>query len=353
MAIAVFLCAFVWATSLWAQPVAVDKTAYPLDDYLRLNQIQVKGTHNSYHQKPRMLFHEGWNYSHATLYDQLDAQGVRALELDLHLSRDGKRLEVYHIAALDERSTCKEFERCLKEIRDWSDDHADHLPLSIWIEVKDVTGGRKIKNLRRIENAIRRHLGGRLITPDDVKGSYSSLREAIAHRGWPLLGEVRGKMMFVLLNKKGRHTRNYTRNYTSLDGRLMFAKAAADQLDMPWAVLTHLSATHAEAIRKALDKGFIVVATACRAGMQDDECFARRDAAIRNGAHIIKDDFPAKLQDRGYWLTFPADNPVQCNLVTAPDCYFLPPHLRPLPFKEARETQGARTLKALYTEAEH
>jgi hypothetical protein len=125
----------------------------------------------------------------------------------------------------------------------------------------------------------------------------------------------------------------------------------ADQLDMPWAVLTHLSATRAEAMREALDKGFIVVATACRAGMQDAECFARRDAAIHHGAHIIKDDFPAKLQDRDYWLEFPDANPVQCNPVTAPDCQFLPLHPRPL--KEARERQGARTLKALYTEVEH
>jgi hypothetical protein len=300
-----------------------------------------------------MLLHQGWNYSHATLYDQLDTQGVRSLELDLHLSRDGKRLEVYHIAALDGRSTCMDFEQCLKEIRNWSDAHADHVPLSIWIEVKDVTGGRKIKNLRRIENAIRRHVGDRLITPDDVKGGYGSLREAVVRRGWPSLGEVRGKMMFVLLNKKGRHTRNYTRNYTSLDGRLMFAKAAADQLDMPWAVLTHLSATRAKAMQEALEKGFIVVATACRAGMQDEECFARRDAAIHHGAHIIKDDFPAKRPDRDYWLEFPNENPIQCNPVTAPDCHFLPSQPRLLSFKEARETRGARTPKALYTEVEH
>jgi hypothetical protein len=294
---------------------------YPLDNHLRLNQLQIKGTHNSYHKKPRILLHEGWNYSHASLYDQLDGQGVRSLELDLHISRDGKRLEVYHVAVLDEGSTCKMFEACLKEIRDWSDGHAGHVPLIIWIEVKDVTGGRKIKSLHRIEDAIRRHLGDRLIMPDDIKGSYASLREALLQRGWPTLREVQGKVMFVLLNKKSRHTRNYTRNYTSLDGRVMFAKAADDQLAMPWAALTHLSATRAEAIRSALDQGFIVVATACRAGMQDKVCFERREAAIHNGAHIIKDDFPAKVQERAYWLEFPNGNSVQCNPVTAPGCH--------------------------------
>jgi hypothetical protein len=320
MAIAVLLYALVRATLLWAQPVADAQMTYPVDDRLRLNQMQIKGTHNSYHRKPRLLLSASWNYSHVPLSEQLEVQGIRSLELDLHLSRDGKRLEVYHITALDPGTTCKAFVHCLKEIRTWSDDHAGHVPLIVWLEVKDIAGGRQIKNLRRIEAAIRRYVGDRLLTPDAVKGTYGSLREAVAHGGWPRLGEVRGKVLFVLLNPKGRHTRNYTRNYTSLDGRVMFAKAAADQLDMPWAALTHLDATRADAIRSALAKGLLVVTTACRAGMRDARCFERRDAAIRNGAHIIKDDFPARVQDRDYWLAFPEGKAVRCNPVTAPDC---------------------------------
>jgi hypothetical protein len=188
------------------------------------------------------------------------------------------------------------------------------------LEIKDRTGGRKIKSLRGVEESIRRYFGDRLITPDDVKGDYGSLREAIVHRGWPTLGEIRGKVMFVLLNKKGRHTQTYTRNYTSLDGRVMFAKAAEDQLDLPWAVLTNFGATRTEAIHKALAQGFLVVTTACRAGMADEACVARREAAMRNGVQIIKDDFPAKVPDRDTWFEFPDGNPVQCNPMTAPGC---------------------------------
>lgn len=306
-------------TSVWAQLAAVDHTQNPLDDRLRLNQIQIKGTHNSYHQKPRFLFYDGWNYVHAPLSDQLEVQGVRSLELDLHVSLVKQRMAVYHLRLLDGRSTCKEFKECLSQIRDWSDDHQGHVPVIVWIEVKNVMGASSTI-FRRIEDAIRSSVGDRLITPDAVKGRYDSLREAIARRGWPTLGEVRGRVMFVLLNKKHRYTRAYTHDYTSLDGRVMFAKAASDQLEMPWAVVAHITATRADAIRRALRQGVMVITTACRAGMQDDECFRRRDAAIRNGAHIVKDDFPAPVNDRDYWLEFPEGIPARCNPVTAPDC---------------------------------
>jgi hypothetical protein len=58
------------------------------------------------------------------------------------------------------------------------------------------------------------------------------------------------------------------------------------------------------------------------------------------------------LQGRSYWLTFPADNPIQCNPVTAPDCHFVSPLPRPLSV-EAREARGACAPQALYTEIEH
>ena len=37
------------------------------------------------------------------------------------------------------------------------------------------------------------------ITPDDVKGDATTLREAVTTSGWPLLDDSRGKAMFILL----------------------------------------------------------------------------------------------------------------------------------------------------------
>jgi hypothetical protein len=305
--------------SLRANPVTACDL---LNQHLRLNQIQIKGTHNSYHVKPRIITPPEWDYSLPSLHEQLEHYGIRSFELDLHLSDESNEIEVYHIKFLDERSTCKRFVDCLTEIRDWSNDNRHHIPLFIWIEVKDITGGKKIRNLSHIEATIRTYLGDRLITPDDVKGSFASLREAIEQRGWPRLQDVRGKVMFVLLNTNNRHAQTYTRDYTSLDNRLMFAKAADDQLEKPWAVITHETATDVKKIRRVLANRFIVISTACLAGMQDDKCLRRRDAALTNGVHIIKDDYPVRPEHRDYWLTFPGDLDVRCNPVTAPSWHF-------------------------------
>src|SRR5258707_801357 len=70
-------------------------------DGLRLDQIQVIGTHNSYHLAPDSVAMglmravvpkeaDANDYSHATLTEQLQRIGVRQLELDLFLDPAGK-----------------------------------------------------------------------------------------------------------------------------------------------------------------------------------------------------------------------------------------------------------------------
>ena len=69
--------------------IAADASPFPDDDVLRFNQIQAKGTHNSYHVAAAEPVATAHAYSHAPLWTQLDAFGVRQLELDLHLTRSG------------------------------------------------------------------------------------------------------------------------------------------------------------------------------------------------------------------------------------------------------------------------
>ena len=69
---------------------------YPLDDELRLHHVQVRGTHNSYHVEPETVIHPSHAYSHAPLDVQLETQGVRTFELDLH--RMGDTFDVFHLA---------------------------------------------------------------------------------------------------------------------------------------------------------------------------------------------------------------------------------------------------------------
>ena len=70
------------------------------DDEVHWNQIQVIGTHNSYHIEPlpavRALIAaageqqaEGLDYSHRPLAEQFSAQGVRQIELDIFHDPEG------------------------------------------------------------------------------------------------------------------------------------------------------------------------------------------------------------------------------------------------------------------------
>ena len=66
----------------------------PLDDVLRLNDLQVLGSHNSYHQEaaPEVMallrafdptLADSLEYSHPPLAEQFEEQGIRQIELDV------------------------------------------------------------------------------------------------------------------------------------------------------------------------------------------------------------------------------------------------------------------------------
>src|SRR4051812_34651172 len=113
---------------------------YPLDGVLRLDEVQVMGTHNSYHVLKSDI--PEWHYTHAPLDVQLDAQGVRQIDLDVHGVGDedglgGHHLEVFHVVGADDDSTCRRFTDCLKTVKGWSDRFPGHLPIYLQMETKD------------------------------------------------------------------------------------------------------------------------------------------------------------------------------------------------------------------------
>ena len=97
----------------------------------------------------------------------------------------------------------------------------------------------------------------------------------------------------------------------------MFARAEPSQFMMPWAAVTKLGVGSGD-LRAALDAGFLVASNICNADDADDSCTRERDEGIANGVHMLKDDFPAKVSGRSYWLQLPDGNPVRCNPITAP-----------------------------------
>ncbi|MBI5502616.1 MAG: hypothetical protein HY907_20390 [Deltaproteobacteria bacterium] len=300
-------------------PDASPDHAGPLDDLLRLDQLQVRGTHNSYHVALDSPVDPSHAYSHAPLDVQLGEQGVRAFELDVHASSSGEGLEVYHIIVLDPLATCDTLAACLTTIRDWSDEHRGHLPLAIWIEVKDDTGGPPISDLDAVDVEIRAVLDeDRLYTPDDLQGVHDSPRDRLAASGWPTLAELRGKVFFVLLDTD--RAAEYTRGFTDLVGRAMFARADAAHYADPWAAIAKVNDPTADAeLAAALAADLLVASNTCGGGDSDTACAYRLAAALRNGVHHLMDDIPAPIAGRDYWADLgfgPA--PARCNPRSAP-----------------------------------
>jgi len=283
---------------------------------LTLEHMQVKGTHNSYHQKPLVPFDKSHDYSHAPLDEQLDSQGVRAFELDVHKGPGG--FEVYHITVIDAVSSCDTFGGCLGTIKGWSDAHPQHLPITVWIEIKDQTGGSAI-GPSDLDDLVRGVFpADKLLTPDDIQGAHPSVHDALASDGWPTIDSVRGQVLFVLLNVDDAHASDYTANYTTLAGRAMFARVTPQQFALPWAAIAKLGASDAADIAAAHAARLLVATNVCGAGEVDDACFATLDTAKSAGIHMLKDDFPAEIANKTYWLDLADGNPARCNPVTAP-----------------------------------
>lgn len=296
-----------------------DATIPPGDD-LRLHHAQVKGTHNSYHLAPALPFDASHEYSHAPLPEQLQSQGVRAFELDVHRTVGGT-LEVYHIVGIDAETTCDTLDLCLMEIKGWSDANPEHLPIVVWLELKDDTGGQPLDTpeaLALLDAAVTSVFPpAQLLTPDDVQGSFPTLRERLQAEGWPTLGELRGQVLVTILDTDAP-AEVYTSGYTTLAGKPLFVRADSDQLALPWAAIAKLGIDETDAIAAAHAGNLVIATNVCGAAETDEACFAAREQAQDAGFHMLKDDFPAPVDDREYWLDFPDGRPARCNPVTAP-----------------------------------
>jgi hypothetical protein len=294
---------------------------YPLDDVLRLQHIQAKGTHNSYHRRPdRVLFGEH-DYEHPTLTDQLSLHGVRAFELDIHNGGDEGYL-VYHIPVLDDKTTCRIFKDCLRELKAWSDENPLHHPIFVWIEPKDdIDLTNPIEDYDALDAEILEIWPqDRLITPASVKGGHENLHSAITTVGWPTLGRSRGKAIFMLLDT-GKHRDGYVNGQFeagALDDRVLFVDVKEDELTHPLASVIKINNPASETIADAIANGLLVGSNIGAADGSDEENRGKLESGVESGVHMMTGDFPAPVADRDYWFDMPDGQPSRCNEATAP-----------------------------------
>jgi Phosphoinositide phospholipase C, Ca2+-dependent len=330
-----------------------------LDAHMRINQLQYVGTAESYKLAPSdsMLSlirmggkkdAEALDFGQPPLAEQLDA-GARALEFDIAYDPQGglfknpagasmasdlldpayvgamsePGFKVIHVLDVDFRSTCLTFKGCLTEVATWSRAHKNHLPILIALHANDVKtpmpGATKpiafdASAFAALDAEIRAVFQpNELLTPDDVKGSHASLREAVQTGGWPQLGKARGKVIFLLDGPEAK-TDLYAGPAKSLDGRPMFI--ATDE-NSPLASFICIEDPLQDQARIGQDvaAGFIVKT---RADVQTREArdgkTARRDAAFASGAQIVATDFLMPDKKIGpYQVNFADGQKAQCD----------------------------------------
>jgi hypothetical protein len=287
---------------------------YPLDNVIRLNHVQLKESHNSYHVEPEGNIYDGWRYTHAPLDVQLSEQGVRGLELDVHYNFALGYFRVFHTPP-DPETTCERFVDCLSVIRGWSDAHPAHQPIVIVVEPKDTFGSLEPDEfVEKVEGEILSVWPrDRIVTPDFVQGDAPDLATAIATTGWPTLGRVRGRVLFALLwSEEG------VKHYGSGSDRVMFAHSKIGDSYGAVAVLNSAE-TEAAAVEAHAKAGFLV---RVMCDIDNVEALAgdtsRRDAALASAAHLLSTDYPVKVDGVDYWTEIPGGTPSRCNPVTAP-----------------------------------
>lgn len=333
---------------------------------LRLNDIQVVGTHNSYHLEASpaesvVRRNAGFDdsplaYSHASLTEQLEAQGVRQLELDLFADPIGGRYarpklrrlaaegpydpamleagtKVLHIQDYDYRSNCLTLVRCLHEVREWSRAHPRHVPLAVLLEFKDArlpvglpaavplpwTAARMDHVDAEIRSVFRPQ---ELIVPDDVRDGRRTLRASVLRNGWPPLHRARGRVMFLMENREPHRSR-YLTGHPRLAGRVMFTASAPGRSDAAFIQVEDPRGAGLPRIRRLVRRGFVV-----RTRADADTVQARRNdtgrsvSALSSGAHWVSTDYPAAgMATRfasPYLVQLPGGAFARCNPVTAP-----------------------------------
>jgi hypothetical protein len=305
-------------------------------DDLRLDQVRILGSHNSYRPYPSSVTAQrlktylpkdwmGLMYGHPPLESQL-ALGLHQFEIDVAPDAEGglyaepyaeatpetralmaaPGAKVVHIAGLDYDVHCLTFRACLGIFARWSNAHPAHDPIVILVNSVDADPVPGLwphaerfsqTGIDELNTAIAEVIGpAHILAPDEVLQGYPTLRAAVMARAWPKVSALRGKFVFILDGNE-EHEAYLKTGHPSLAGRVMFGWFGEAE---PEAAVFNIGNPLAEQsrIRKLVSQGFIVRTRADEAvveARQHDG--SRMKAALASGAQIVSTDFYAGVPD--------------------------------------------------------
>lgn len=357
----------------------INHPGWEATDYLKINQLQIIGSHNSYRQHTYLPMYNfvqnisgmlpseydpnGWDYSHLPLPEQFSDYGMRSVELDIYNDPVGGKfnmrranglinepiavgipelqapgMKILHVPDFDYMTNYYTFVSAITAIKNWSDAHPRHIPIIILIESKtdavslpgfiltvpvlfDASAADAID--AEIKSVFGENLD-QVITPDKFRGSYSTLSAAAEDNAWPMLGDARGKIMFVM---EGQAIEPYLAGHPVLEGRAMFIYSDVGNPETAFVILNSAVADETE-IQQTVAAGYMV---RTRSDANTDEArtgdYSGMNAAFEGGAQIISTDY-YKPDPRGvagdsgwtdYQVRFPNHELARINPVSAAD----------------------------------
>ncbi len=297
-----------------------------------LDQAWLIGTHNSYwvdRNAPMDFFASGVQEN---LLDQLLAEHVRAVELDVHPDQDEPhRYRVYH--TVPGNSLCDDFADCLRPLRLLQYALPQHELVHVIIELKKFTASNfdADHSVEDFEAILESEIGPWMIRPRDILARCGvrdgdverDILECLGQGGWPTLAEGRGRFIVSVLSNfddliPSKGTLDWA-TYTlhgSLHERSAFSMASSWKLD--WDTLP-------EKIRQELSREQLSQARGRAAFLQVQDTadpnllpFIERRGLVRIDGAFSVDDQSARvvlgaqiLQGDSPWLQLDDRGPAQ------------------------------------------
>jgi hypothetical protein len=341
--ILLLLCSCKKDTPLTREELTINDGEVP--DSLKINELQYLGSHNSYRLKPDQELFDfliglsnvlpaefnsiELDYEHLPIKDQLSFYGIRQLELDLFLDQHGglyynrrgyglidrdlasgipelqePGIKIMHIPDIDYNAHQLSFKSTLEEIKSWSEQFPEHLPIFILLELSEKTvadvlptaGFAQPENWNNSNalNSLEQEIlsvfeRNKILIPDDVRGNYPTLNEAVLNDNWPSIGESRGKVVFIHNNTNITNT--YRVGAPSLENKLIFTNSSPGEPDAAFMLRNSINSSLND-INQLADLGYMI-RTRVDAGTYEarDNDYSKWILCLQSGAHFLSTDY--------------------------------------------------------------